>query len=515
MKPDTTYQLHPDDDNKTSLGGASAEGQGVTRPEAPSKYNQPQPAAAAEPATVPWYLRPLTKTTNDPLTSSQTRPYVPRQPAPMAPQPSRSSDDQPDMTQPVSSAPTPPASPINETNQQVPADTLQAPPLSPFRSQPLTGASVPPIVPQSGQYQTPRPPLQSPYKRPAADGAPKPFSQFAAPSTQPADQASPPKEAKKPKKLRPIILIGLGLLLVAGIIFGLLAVWRNSTSQPAVKPPVAAVSADEKLYKAIESHFSTSKLHQVFDQTTKGEGTSTLKIDATGDFSDPAKPKSAIKYELTSGEGNSASQGAGELVILDTGDYYGKLTKPVLLYQGDEKAKPKEQQWYVIPAADASGAALLDPLSVRTSINTSQGEIPIGNFSAAKRQELMDFIRGRHLYKVKSSDDATVAGKKTTHYKVDFDVDGINQLNAKVAEATGATSETGAITFTKNDTRTMEIWVDQGTNRIVRVKLERESKAAQQNTAVKESTNLVIDYPNDVSVVKPDDVAAGTWTANR
>jgi hypothetical protein len=500
MKPDTNYQLHSDSDDQSGAVTTPPDDQQGSQLEIPSKYNQAQNPTAAQPTSVPWYLQPLTKTTNSPLTTTQTRPYVPRQPLPSMQEPQSQPVPQ---QQPVSSAPTEPAS----TDQ--PPQVIQAPPLSPFRSRPQPAVPPAHAVSQDAQYQTFRPPTQSPYQQPTPSASPRPFSQFGTPSyALPARDAQP----KKTKKLRPFILIALGLLLVVGITAGLFALWRNNNTSPAGTTPASVVSAEDRFYKAIENHFSTSNIHQVYTQTTSGIDTSTIKLDTTSNFSDPAAPKSLIKYELDTGEGESATSGAGELVVVDTNEYYGKLTKPVLFYDGADGKKPKENQWYAVATADSIGEMLVDPLSARSSINTVLGEIPVGNFSEATRRELIDFVKSKNVYKIKTSKDVTVDGKKMTQYSVEMNVDLLNELNGKIITALGKNPDDSTVKFTKSDSQQTDVWVSHDTSKVVRIKIDRETKAVGRDGSVKESTNLTIDYPNGTSTIaRPQGAVAGSW----
>lgn len=497
MKPDTTYQLHPDSDDQPTAGSSSSDSNNSRRPEAPSVYDQPQSTPPPKPSAVPWYLRPLSKPSNAPLTSTETRQYDARQSLPPLRQPAPTQDQT--TQQPQSDPVSPRAETRDEAGDQA-AQTIQAPPLSPFRSSPQESSADPSMQTTAEQYQAPpRPPLRSPYQRPGSPGTPKPFSQFGSAASSESVKSDPPK--KKMKKL-PFILIALGILLIAGIGVGLFALWKNSNTQPTANP-AASVSEDKKrLYKAIEHHLTTDKIRQVYDQTTTGADTSTVKLTVVSNFSDPAKPTSAIKYEVTSGKDKAAINGAGEIVVVDSDKYYGNLTKPVMFYQGQENAKPKENQWYIVGVNDATNDMMFDPLAARSSLNSSQGEIPVGLFDDATRKELLQFIKNRDVYHVKSSNQVTENGKKATHYSVEFNADLINELNQKVATAIGDVPDS-AIKFTNNDTKNMEIWVTNDDAKIVRVKIDRETKAGNNAAAVKETTNLHITYPKDTPEITP------------
>lgn len=523
MEPDKTYPLHSADDNSQSgQPVTSADNQYDSPLDAPSKYGQSNNATPVQPDAVPWYLRPLTKTTKSPLTSAQTRPFVPRQPPPPVQRQSEMPSPSPRLN--VSSAlddgqlPQPQFQTVaaaQKPSEPAATASVKAPPLSPFRSPSIT-----PPAPQSSmnmessqasvlpadRFRMPGRAKPSAYQQALSAATPKPFSQFDTQVTSLPVESAP----LKPKKFRKFIGITLAVLLVGGIGMGVYSLWRSNSTRPSPAAPAVVASAEDNLYQAIENHLSTGEIHQVFEQTVTAADTSTFKIEATSDFSDPRMPKSHITYELKSGDGEAAINGSGELTILGQNEYYGKLTKPALFFDGSEYAQPKVGQWYVVAGADTTAELLFDPLSARTSINSSLGEFPVGSFSGGARQQLMRYIRDQNVYKIVSSEQVNLEGKKTTHYTTELDIDAVNELNKRVYAAMGENAEEMPVTFTENGARKTELWVSSDSVQIVKIKISREYKSG--SNTVKEVTVVHVSYPNDTSVIrKPEGAITGAW----
>jgi hypothetical protein len=335
---------------------------------------------------------------------------------------------------------------------------------------------------------------------------PKPFSQFGSKSSA---QASAAQSVNKTKKNRSIIAAVLGILLIAGIIFGAYSLWRNyraGHSQPAQN---AARASDEKrLHQALEAHLHTSFVRQEYEQVS---GSDVFKFDTTSDFSDPKNPKSYIKYDVQSGSGESVIKSAGEIIVLNADEYFAKLSLPTRFYTGKEVAKPKENQWYRIDATDSVGSAFMDPMSVRMSLNTPMGEVPVGNFSDDDRRNLMRFITERKVYAMQSSDQVTERDRKQTHYSLNFDAALANELNAKIREITGGKNKEVFTDYTNNSVKNMEAWVDNETGKLVKVVFDREYTDGS-DVSVKEKVTVGLSYPADgKAVAPPNDAAESPW----
>jgi hypothetical protein len=323
-------------------------------------------------------------------------------------------------------------------------------------------------------------------------------------------------EPVKPRKLRRFIGILMAILLVGTIGAGVYSIWRNiRTNNGSNISGTSITAADkERLYRAMDNHLATKYVRQMYSQTTAPLNMGITKLDATSDFSDPSNPKSYIRYEIKSGAGKSAIDGAGEIIVRDNREFFGKLSKPVLFYQGDESLKPKENQWYQIPMNDMTGELLLDPISVRTSLNSSMGEVPVGNFDDKTRQELMQLIKDRQVYTIKKAREVTLEGEKMTYYDIDFNTAAANELNKKIADAIGTKDSAVIANSTKNDVRNMEIWVSHETGRIAQIKMDRAYPAAKSEKAstIKESITVILNYPDNAAVaIKPEGLIAGPW----
>lgn len=485
MEPNESYPLHSDQGDQSSTSRAPLVNSTDNSPlSVPSSYSPPpQYPTPTQRTTVPWYLRPLTKTTESPLTSTQTRPFVPRAPLPPI---------QNSLQSPYAAAP------LTQPQPQ---------PTSPFRS-----SSLPPI-PSTSLAQPGTASQQSTYQLPSQERRPQPFSRFGSMvAPRPVET-----EPAKPRRLRRFIGILMAILLVGAIGAGAYSVWQNirANNHPSISGVSITAADKERLYEAINNHLATKYVRQTYSQTTEPLNMGITKLDAISDFSDPSNPKSHILYEIKSGTGENTIDGAGEIIVRDSKEFFGKLSKPVLFYQGDESLKPKENQWYQIPISDTAGETLLDPISVRTSLNSSMGEVPVGNFANKTRQGLLKLIKDRQVYLIKKADEATLESKKMTHYDIDFNAAAANELNKKVADVIGAKDGTIIANFTKSDVRSMEIWIGHETGRIAQIKMNREYPAAksEKTSTIKESIIVTLSYPNNATVTnKPEGAIAGPWT---
>jgi hypothetical protein len=499
MEPDKSYQLHSDQNDQSSTPSTPPVNPKTSRSLAPpSTYSPPQDTAPTQPAAVPWYLKPLTKTTASPLTSTQTRPFVPREPLP---------PNQQQYQPPQQSAVRQPLASETGNSRQLPQPQSEEP-ASPFRSQPLPPIRSPHAAsPQQSVYRQPPPPPRPMYQQQSVTAPePTPFSQFSVGS---APQSVNSEPRKKSGKVRRIIGIAIAVLLVGAIGFGAYSLWRGVKNGTAPVPGLLTGTAENRLHQAIEKQLQTRYVRQVFEQTI-GDGSELIKLDATSDFSDPRAPKTHILYDSKLGKGEAAVQYAGEIIVLDNKEYFGKLAKPVVSNQGDERSKPKENQWYQVADGDAVGGALMDPLSVRKGLNSPVGEMPVGNFSDTTRQELIKLIKDRQVYKIKDTTEITEQNEKQTHYNIEFNASLVNELNKKIAEASGSPDDAALVTFENNDVKNMEIWVSNNTGRLTKIKFLREY------AAIKETITISLSYPSDISVIKkPESPAAGTWTSQR
>lgn len=401
--------------------------------------------------------------------------------------------------------------------QQTPVEPL----LSPFRSQPLPPLRSPyaSLSDKNSIYRPPPDRQEKPAPQPltpAAAAVPKPFSQFGAMTTPIPTTATP---ETKPKKRRRIIGVVLELLLVGLIGGGVYALWQKtrSDSSGVITPAVTNKTTEERFYDAIEKHLQTSYVRQQYDQTTEGTNTEGITLDVTSDFSNPANPKSQIRYNLRSQSGGADVNSAGEIIVLDKSVYFGNLSQPVVFYQGNEATKPKVNQWYRITSTDNVGNMLMDPLSVRSSLNSPIGEIPVGNFTVQARRELVQFIKSSKVYEIKSSKDETEAGKKLTRYGVNFNATQVNALNKRITDIISESSKDAVVKFANDDVKNMEIWVDNESGRMTKIKFDREYASGRDDPArVKETITISLSYPNDRSGIdQPDGAVTGPWVSGQ
>ncbi len=500
MEPDKTYQLHPD--GSQSGGAPKSDDIQTTELKAPSQYNDPQ-SKTQNANTTPWYLRPLTKSSSQTLTSEQTRPYIAREPsAPRAPamiQHAVSDSSADSSTEP------------SDKKVDTQANSTTRPvPVSPFRS-PQSN----PYAPRTPSYVNPAASLLSPerftmpvqsksavYGEALSNSAPKPFSQFNSSSpTQPVNVDSRIEQGR----LRKIFGVIVALLVMGAIVLGLFMLLRDNTMESKLSPQTGGTSDEDRFYNAVENRLSTSNIRQIRTQTIETPDRFVINIDAASDFSDSKTPKSYIKYNFKSGVEASEYSGAGELIIDNREEYYAKLTKPAVTYSGSEKDRPAENQWYRLKNDDP-GSNYVDPLSTRLEVNTSLGEFPIGNFNDNVKRQMLQYVKDNQIYTIRSSAQVKVDGKNATRYKIESSADKINELHKRIYTALEQDGMNSPQVFAAGEILQREVWVDNETNRIVKIKYEQQQMNETGNST-KEIVTIAITYPNDNSDIRAPEAA--------
>lgn len=306
-----------------------------------------------------------------------------------------------------------------------------------------------------------------------------------------------PEKKKSPLKLIIFIVAGLIVLGAGAAAF----IWWQAMNDP-----------QARLYRALENHMSTRYIKQDFDMKL----TAPMEVDVTlrgeSDFSDPAKPKSFIEYEMKTSGIDSEYEQAGEVIAIDQNTYYAKLKKaPVLLGAGGDDAAVVDT-WYQADNDDYISAMLLDTPSSRIGINTVTGQVLVGNFNDAARRELMQFIKDRNVYPIASSEVVEISEKKTTHYTIDLSGKLVEELNQKAIKALNISEDDSASSGRDADMK-LELWVDNNADRIIQAKVtsKADGNNGTEDTAAGSNT-IILSYPTNVSKIKkPEVVRSLPW----
>jgi hypothetical protein len=347
------------------------------------------------------------------------------------------------------------------------------------------------------------------YGEALSNSAPKPFSQFNSSSpTQPVNVEGRVKKVSR----RKIITVVMALLAMGAIVFGLFMVLRDNAMESKLASQTGGTSDEDRFYKAVESHLSTTYIRQMRTQTIETPDRFVINVDAASDFSDSKTPKSYIKYNFKSAVEASEYSGAGELIIDNREEYYAKLTKPTVTYGGSEKNRPVENQWYRLKNDDP-GSNYVDPLSTRLEVNTSLGEFPVGRFDDKVKRQVLQFAKDNQIYTIRSSAQVKFDGKNATRYQIEFSADKINELHKRIYTALGRDGMNSPQVFAAGEILQREVWVDNEINRIVKIKYEQQQMNETGNST-KEIVTIAITYPNDNSDIRaPEDARPYPVTA--
>lgn len=295
------------------------------------------------------------------------------------------------------------------------------------------------------------------------------------------------------------IIVGI-LLLVGGAAAAYVYAQQKSTNQ---EPVVAAKPVDTKalFYDAIESHMSVSYIGQQFDIEQIDPTLGRMVANAKGltDFSNPAKPKSKITYDIKGYDTQPPFSVAGEILDVQENNYYAQLIKPDSATANNNAASAGIQMdtWYQIPADDNTyGVFLFDIGNMRTTVNVSEGQMIVGNYPENVRKDLMKFIKDNTVYTVKNTEAVDVDDTKMTKYTVTIDGKAVNKLNdmARTALAIKTSNPRDYTKDTGEDIK-YELFVDTNEKRLAKVHIERPSSDKKSTDKI----TVTFSYPKNIT----------------
>ncbi len=297
-------------------------------------------------------------------------------------------------------------------------------------------------------------------------------------------QLDPIEESKSKKKTWLIILAAV-LFLVITVAAVVTYIWIQD-------------SPKRQFYKALENMMQTSYVNQEINMTIKKPETLVTAL-LTSDFSRPADPKSRIDYtyskpERTIGDPPLTLDLSGKLIIVSKDSFSSKFTKAEsgLLAQ----ANIKRNQWY--KSTSGSGLTPFDIASLRR-LNEPFGLVISGQFDATTVKTLMNFIKDQNVYTLQLVDEEILDGVSATVYEVGVDIERLNELNNRAAEALGVEPWFNAKTSI-GKVKSLKFWVEDETNKLIKIHLEHVRGDTQQ-VFVRE-TNL--GYPTQSSITEPE-----------
>ena len=313
-----------------------------------------------------------------------------------------------------------------------------------------------------------------------------------------AAAAAPP--APKKSHAGRIIALIFGILILLGGAAAAYVYAQQKQSQPQ-QTAALLIDTEDLFYQAIQNHMSVSYVGQQYelDQTNSATGHLIGHVKGVTDFSDPAKPKSKIVYDVKNQGPDPVIDVTGEILDLQESNYYARLTKTDTSTKNETAAAAgvDMETWYQIPTGDlAYGMFVFDIGGMRPMINSSEGQVVVGNYSKQVRQDLMKFIKDNNVYTIKDTKTVDTDKEKTTKYTVVIDSQALNKLNEKARTALGlTTTEKKDFTEYGGDNVKYEFFVDTNKKRFSKVYLERLSEDKKST----DKMTITLSYPNDVT----------------
>lgn len=246
----------------------------------------------------------------------------------------------------------------------------------------------------------------------------------------------------------------------------------------------------QRLYRALENAMSTSFVKRSYTITDTNPVKSS-SVQAQTDFSDPANPKSTISasYKVTS-SGEEQKTDVDE-IIDGAANYYSRV-------KASSKKLPANtslNKWYQYPIRSVNNTSVsydTNQDESRVDINSSQGLMVMGNYTAAQRSQLMSTIQKNNIYTVKE----TVDKDQLVQYTIILDKEGLNELNKQVVTILSLNQV--KLTQSQTDNGKLSFVIDKQSDRIVKIiySLKRQDNSIYSKT-------IGFEYPSTVSVKEP------------
>lgn len=273
------------------------------------------------------------------------------------------------------------------------------------------------------------------------------------------------------------VLITLGVLLLVSILgFIGYQVWQYNQPQA-------------RFYRALGNNLSVTDVERKYVAAYQGFTYSNkLQADVKTDFTNPASPKSLASYQYTE---NNTIYNAD--YVMPGGEKYLALVHDGL----PKSAGLVSNKWYQMTFNSAGTADVqysLDKLPIKQLFNTPQNLLPIGNFSASQRSQLMDYIKAHTVY--------TVTGSQTqqgvTTYTITLKIDALNGLNKEIATMLGAQQVYVASAFFNNPSQ-LTVMIDDKTG-----KLKQTSYKVPNGSDFLFQGTVDYSYPTTLSIEAPN-----------
>lgn len=301
----------------------------------------------------------------------------------------------------------------------------------------------------------------------------------------------PIKEPKPPISKRKLLLaVGIPLFIVGLTLLGLVS-WSWLDGEP-----------ERRFYASIgtmlsQKHISQSYTLSLNDKTMRTTSTQT-------DYAESGKPKQHMKQSRTIVDNeNTPHMFSTEVITIDEQTITAKFEDVPDFDKAAGTLSPG--QWYELSADTPQAVMSVLNVNIATEPKAALfGDIVVGAFSDNQRQELMDFIKKGRIYDVVELRTEKLGDQDMSVFTVDYDTNGIAELNKKVATILGISSvpvQYRAMAEAKPVIKRVKIWVDS-TNRITQTQY-RELEDDDKSTIL---ATTQFTYPETLKIERPADV---------
>lgn len=269
-----------------------------------------------------------------------------------------------------------------------------------------------------------------------------------------------------PKKSQKIVIAGV----ITVVIFTALAVagylwWGRS-------------EPERRLYGAIENLLKTSYINR--DYTVENSDGRSILITSKSDFSVPAQLKSEADYAYDRGPKDSKI--TGNLIVL-ADKTYGKFTQ----LPNNLLTNTTVNQWYDSSRTDAG--IPIDYLGLSKTLNSSLGQVVIGNYSSNERSEIVNKIRTSSVYTIIEMNQSQ--NKSILTVKIDYSK--FNQISNAIKQITEINQ---AAPLTKQVTNAI-FTIDNQSNDLVSIK-----EVSKNTDKTSTQTTILFSYPTTPPLIK-------------
>jgi|GEM_PF-5087400 len=256
--------------------------------------------------------------------------------------------------------------------------------------------------------------------------------------------------------------------------------------------------SERRLNAALENLATVKYVERTmtFSSTTQN-----LSINAESDFSDIDNPKSTLNFVysimspvLGPGMVSTKSTIAVNQVIVNDITFMEQVKNINNASRGDTL---KKGQWYKV--SDNSKNFQNDLAISRNFVNIPLLLFPIGDFSQAQRQSIMQLIGSEKAYTIKSVKNEEVKGERISVYTINLSKDEMKKLYESLTYTLASDQISQALSLIENY-GSLEIWVDNN-GQITKM-------ASSPATTGTSGSSLEIDYkyPVEFNITVPDNV---------